>query len=113
MNGFDQLEDRGVRADAKGERQQRDEREPRIAAKRARAISHVAERVVDPHRAPHVAARLLLLIHAAKRQRGRTTGSVGRHTVRDVLGDLTIEMEPQLLVELRLHTRRSKQRPDA
>src|SRR5207245_2555627 len=100
-NRVDQLEDRRVGPDAEGEREDGHEREARTSPKQAQGVANVAPDVVDPFRVTRVAAGVLLLFDAAQCDHGGPPCFVRRGATSDKLLDLPIDVEPQLLIELR------------
>src|SRR5262249_32171259 len=73
----------------------------------------VLEGRVEPASSPRVATFLLDLFDAAELQQRRTTGVFRRHPRVDVLSDLSIDMEPQFLVERGFHLGSTNQVPQA
>src|SRR5262249_1835477 len=93
-------EERRVDADPNSKRHQRGDGITAILEQRAKAKSGIGHSVVEPLRAMGLARFFLDLREAAELDSG-TSGRRGRiHAAADVAGDLVIEMESELLVEL-------------
>src|SRR3954463_3352869 len=103
QDGVHEGKDRRVRADADGERQHGNGREPRALAKRAERVGHVLPDAVDKLDAARVAALLLAerdRTHLDSRPLARVRE---RHAGRDVVLDQLLEMVLHLLIELALN----------
>ena len=77
-------------ADAERQRQQRDGGEPRLAAHAAQGVAAVAQKILHPARATHVAAAFFDLFEAAEGDFCQSTSFAGRMAARDQVGDVLI-----------------------
>src|SRR5262245_30581666 len=95
-------EDRRVRANAQRQRQDRQQREPRIAAQYARAEPHVLPQRFERAVAFDIAALFFESLNPAKTAQGRLAGLFRAHPAPHVLLGLHLQMEAQLAIHLPL-----------
>ena len=98
--GVHYREDRGVRADPERERCDRDEREGLALAQAAPPVAQVLQEVGDETRATRVAAALFRSFDAAELEAGAPSSLGLGHPARDEVRDLSLEVVPELGVEL-------------
>src|SRR5262249_39810044 len=109
----DDGEDRGIRADAERERQDRGGRVARALAERPPSVAHVLEHGLEEHRAARVAGLLLRLVDAAELDERRAPGLRGREAAAQALLGLPVEVEGELLLELALLPLRAEEHAQA
>src|SRR5690348_293440 len=100
--GIHHAEDGSVRPDAKRKSKNCDRRKTRIAAELAEAVADVLGCVFQPAQPVSIAAFLFLLLHAAKGPERRISGFFRRHSCRDVLLRLQLDVELQFLIQIAL-----------
>ena len=99
QDAVDDAEHGRRRADAEPKREDRDGSKRFGAAKDARAVADVAEKVLDRRRAKFITGLFLHVFDSSKRH-ARTPPRLGRiQSVADVLGSLLVDVEANLLVE--------------
>ena len=108
-HGVEQLEDRGVGADAEGERKNGGGGKHRLLAQLPQRQAHVAGQVFDNRDAPGIATLFLALLDSTDGAQGRGTRVLSRHALCDVLVDLSIDVIAQLIVELVIERRAAQQ----
>jgi hypothetical protein len=96
----DDAEDRGVGADAQGERHDRGGREDRVAPQAPDAVPEILEERLDDGRSRLVEARLLVLLDAAEGEERLPARLLGRQAALDQLARLHVEVEAHLFVHL-------------
>ena len=96
----DELEDRGVGADAQHQRQDGDHGETAAAPEHARGIAHVVPDTLEPVDRVHVVDFLADAGRVPELAAGGRAGGFGRQTARDVVGDFLIEIAVELLPAL-------------
>ena len=99
-HAVDEAEDGGVGADAETQREHDGGGEARAAAQAAQAVADVLHQHLEEPAAARVAASLLGLVDAAKRDDGRAPGLLRGHAAPDVGRRLEVEMQAHLVVEL-------------
>lgn len=112
-DGVDEAEDRRARADAEGQDEHDDGGEGRAPAELARRESQVSDQVVGERHAARIAALLLDGLDAAELAQRCTAGRLGFHARGDVLLDQSLDVEPDLLVELAVERGLAEERTDA
>ena len=93
-------EDGGVGPDAQRQRQHSDSRESRVLTQGAKAIAKVLSDLLKPNPAPGAAGFFFEIGRIAEGAHGGISSFVSAHARIDVLGDLLVEMELDLGVEL-------------
>ena len=93
---IEQLEDRGVRADAERQRQDGDDGEGRVEAKQSRAVPEIAPGAVEKADGIHLIDFLADQGSVAKFAPGRVPRLGGQHPARDVLVGFNREMRLEL-----------------
>ena len=109
----DQLEDRGVGADAEGEREHGDGGESGTAQQDAGAVPEILSEVLDDADAPGIAALLFALLDAVHRPERREPRVGGGEAFRDELIGQPLDVKPELVVELPLDGVSAEQGADA
>ena len=97
-HGVHGAEDRCVRADAEGQRQDGNRRKARSLDKHPQAVARVLNEGFYEVYAPSVAALFLHLIEAAEFEAGTPRGLLTREPRLDIFLDLVLDMSVQLLV---------------
>ena len=85
QNRIDHATDGRGCADAKRERQDRDDGEARRQTEGSRRVSHVLPQLIEPDRNPHGAGILADQRYVTERSEGGATRLIGRHPSRDVV----------------------------
>ena len=101
-------EDRGIGADTKRQRDDRDNCEPRRAPERPRRIVRIAPQVVEPHERSRVAVAVFRLLDAVEGASCRGAGVVGRKAPANELVLEQGQMRVQLPRKVRLRARRTQ-----
>src|SRR5690348_15502684 len=104
QNSVHNAENSGVGANAKGESENGDCRETRVAAKLPQSVAHILDNIFYPAQAVGVAAFFFFALHAAKGPERRIPGFFRRHPCLDVLLRLQLNVELKLLVQIALQT---------
>src|SRR5206468_12024362 len=100
QDGVHEREDRGICANADGEREYRDGAEPRTLSKRAERIRHILAKAVDQREAARVSTLFFPLSDRAHLPKGVGASVRWRHARSDVVINEVLEMVLELLVEL-------------
>jgi hypothetical protein len=102
QHGAEQAEDRGIRADAETERENRDARERRVPAQHARADAQVLHEMVERGESRAVPVVLPDLREAAEPDERLAPRLVRRHSGAQVVVDVHVQVALKLRVELGL-----------
>ena len=97
---INQVKDCGVCPDAECEREHRDRCEYGRAPEKSQTVPHVADHVVDDLHILPIATNVFVSLHPAHCAQGGATGIFGSHAVFDVQLDLTLDVVPELFIEL-------------
>ena len=111
-HGVDEREDRRCRADAKSVSRDNDCGEHRCARVRAQRVAHVPPHVFDERNAAERGVGLPDTETAAERGERARLRFIGAQPEGAVIGDRALEVIPYFVLEIALHSRRSKQRHD-
>src|SRR5262249_38537184 len=99
---IDDAENRGVRANAQRQRQDRNRREAEILQQHSRAVAQVLPDVFNPPHTTGVTAPLLRLFHSAESLESRIPRLFRAHSQADILLNLLIQVAPQFIVQFTL-----------
>lgn len=106
-------EHRGVHADAKRERERRDDRERRCTQQRTRGVGEVLAQSFEPHAAPHLARDFLHVSHVAELAPRRGLGVAARFATRHAIAHRHLEVDADLVVQIEVALRASLPEPEA